>query len=109
MKGIIGKNKQQKLQETIRLFDGTITFDKYITSDWLNYFFIGIGPSLSGKIPSQSIKPKQYLENKLMKSIFLALVTSHWGQPHDGCSCNHRQHGRGEESAAKCFRFVSLV
>ena len=76
MKGIIGKNKQQKLQETIRFFDGTITFDKYITNDWLNDFFIGIGPSLSGKIPSQSIKPKQYLGNKLMKSIFLALVTS---------------------------------
>ena len=19
----------------------------------------------------------------------------HWGEPHDGCSCNHRQHGRG--------------
>ena len=33
----------------------------------------------------------------------------HWGEPHDGCSCNHRQHGRGEESAAKRFRFVPLV
>ena len=33
----------------------------------------------------------------------------HWGEPHEGCNCNHRQHGRGEESAAKCFRFVPLV
>ena len=36
-------------------------------------------------------------------------ATYHWGEPHDGCSSNHRQHGRGEESAAKCFRFVTLV
>ena len=36
-------------------------------------------------------------------------TANHWGEPHDGCSCNHRQHGRGEESAAKCFRFVPLV
>ena len=34
---------------------------------------------------------------------------SHWGEPHDSCSCNHRQHGHGEESTAKCFRFVPLV
>ena len=76
MKGIIGKNKQKKLQEKIRLSDGTITSDKYIISERFNDFFIGIGPSLAGKIPSQSIKPKQYLENKLMKSKFLAPVTS---------------------------------
>ena len=36
----------------------------------------------------------------------LLKLRKHWGEPHDGCSCNHRQHGRGEESAAKCFRFV---
>ena len=76
MKGIIGKNKQKKLQEKFKLSDGTITSDKYIISERFNDFFIGIGPSLAGKIPSQSIKPKQYLENKLMKSIFLAPVTS---------------------------------
>ena len=33
------------------------------------------------------------------------LCCNHWGEPHDGCSCNHRQHGRGEESS-KCFRFI---
>ena len=76
MKGIIGEYKQKKLQEKIRLSDGTITYDKYIISERFNDFFIGIGPSLAGKIPSQSIKPKQYLENKLMKFIFLAPVTS---------------------------------
>ena len=40
---------------------------------------------------------------------YFAMGTVHWGEPHDGCSYNHRQHGRGEESAAKCFRFVPLV
>ena len=64
------------MQEKFRLSDGTITSDKYIISERFNNFFIGIGPSLAVKIPSQSIKPKQYLENKLMESIFLAPVTS---------------------------------
>ena len=26
-------------------------------------------------------------------------AASHWGEPHDGCSCNHRQHGRGRRWA----------
>ena len=23
-------------------------------------------------------------------------LAGHWGEPHDGCSCNHCQHGRGQ-------------
>ena len=23
-------------------------------------------------------------------------LAGHWGEPHDGCSCNHRQHGPGQ-------------
>ena len=76
MKEIIGRNKQKKLQGKFRLSDGSITGDKYIISERFNDFFIGIGPSLAGKIPNQSKNPKQYLKNKLLKSIFLAPVTS---------------------------------
>ena len=76
MKEIIGRNKQKKLQGKFRLSDGSITDDKYIISERFNDFFIGIGPSLAGKIPNQSKNPKQYLENKLLKSILLAPVTS---------------------------------
>ena len=52
MKGIIGKNKQKKLQEKFRLSYGTITSYKYIISERFNGFFIGIGQSLAGKIPT---------------------------------------------------------
>ena len=65
MKEIIGRNKQKKLQGKFRLSDGSITGDKYIISERFNELFIGIGPSLAGKIPNQSKNPKQYLENKL--------------------------------------------
>ena len=47
--------------------------------------------------------------SRLCSAAAIRTVVFHWGEPHDGCSCNHRQHGRGEESAAKCFRFVPLV
>ena len=30
--------------------------------------------------------------------ILLSLL-QHWGEPHDGCSCNHRHHGRGRRWA----------
>ena len=76
MKENIGRNKQKKLQGKFRLSDGSITGDKYIISEMFDDFFIGIGPSLAGKIPNQSKNNKQYLENKLLKSIFLAPVTS---------------------------------
>ena len=50
MKETIGRNKQKKLQGKFRLYDGSITSDKYIISERFNDFFIGIGPSLAGKI-----------------------------------------------------------
>ena len=74
MKGIIGR--KTKFARKIRLSDGSITGEKYFISERFDDFFIGIGPSLAGKIPNQSKNPKQYLENKLMKFIFLAPVTS---------------------------------
>ena len=40
MKGIIGKNKQKKLQEKLRLFDGTITSDKYLITERFNDFLL---------------------------------------------------------------------
>ena len=41
-----------------------------------NGFNMGIGPSQDGVIPNQCKNPKWCFEKKLMKSIFLATVTS---------------------------------
>ena len=45
----------------------------------------------------------------IVTDTYMSFTPVHWGEPHDGCNCNHRQHGCGEESAAKRFRFVPLV
>ena len=49
------------------------------------------------KIINEKSEGPIYLKNHWRKRLWISL--HHWGEPHDGCSCNHRQHGRGRRWA----------
>ena len=43
-----------------------------------------------------TIDPNIDYQSKCLSMIYdKTNVSQHWGEPHDGCSCNHRHHGRG--------------
>ena len=49
--------------------------------------------NLSSAMPADN----QSTERTRSSSLMLTMYTG--GEPHDGCSCNHRQHGRGRRWA----------
>ena len=51
LKGIINKNKTNKIRSQFELNDLSITSDELIISEKFKNFFINIGPTLGGKIP----------------------------------------------------------
>ena len=76
LKEIINKNKVRKIQEQIKLSDGSVTSNKLIISEKSNEFFINIGPTLAKKIPHQSRNHSFYLGDKIANTIFLSSITA---------------------------------
>ena len=74
LKGIINKWKNAKIQEKVKLSDGSITSDKHMISERFNDFFVNIGNSLSKGIPVVNTSPTAYMGERLLCSIFLEPV-----------------------------------
>ena len=69
MKSIVNRNKNKQIQNKFKLNDGTITSNKLVICEKINYFFIGIGPSLAKKIPKQSKLPEAFLKERNVHTI----------------------------------------
>ena len=74
LKGIVNKRKSAKIQEKLKLSDGSITSDKQMISERFNDFFVNIGNSLSRGIPVVNTSPTEYMGERLLCSIFLEPV-----------------------------------
>ena len=75
MKTVINKNRVKHIHAKFKLSDGSITSDKCLISEKFNDFFVGIGPNLAKKIPSQNLSPLKYMGQPLLQSMFLSVVT----------------------------------
>ena len=75
MKTVINKNRVKHIHAKFRLSDGSITSDKCLISEKFNDFFVGIGPNMAKKIPSQNLSPLKYMGQPLLQSMFLSVVT----------------------------------
>ena len=75
IKDIINRNKKRSAQTQFKLSDNTITSDKLLISETFNDFFINVGPNLAKSLKNVNRKPKFYLEEPLINTMFLAPVT----------------------------------
>ena len=66
LKGIVDKNKAQRVQEKFRLSDQSEISDQNIISTRFNDYFIVIGHILVSKIPDTGIQPKFYLKGTMV-------------------------------------------
>ena len=64
------------MQEKFKLSDDTVTTDKNVISEKFIVFFVNIGNNLARKIPDVNTSAKQYMEERIIQSIFLDIVTT---------------------------------
>ena len=74
LKEIVNKGKQSQIQSKFKVSDNSITTNKTLISDKFNDFFTSIGPSLAKKIPQQNVSPMEYMQEKLVNSMFMEPV-----------------------------------
>ena len=76
IKGLVNRNKSNRLQTKFKFNNGSFTTDGYVTSIKFNDFFINIGPHLAANIPKQNLSPLDFIDQPLINSIYLSEVTS---------------------------------
>ena len=75
IKGVINRNRINKVNERFKLHDGSVTTDPKVISNKFNVLFVNVGPSLANKILHQDTPPKHYLRNRALYSFDLEPVT----------------------------------